>query len=159
MSKQIFPKRRNRLHEATQILQALVTLVVLVIIYLSRNFFSADVTASSIPETPPMNNFPQKSYWNNDFQYGFQGEKDDLYKNRTLSGVDMVAVDSQEWVIFEDAKVRVSYYPSLPIEEIELRHQEVVPRAFSRLAKWIAVIEGDLDSSSAKTILATLHTR
>ena len=55
--------------------------------------------------------------------------------------------------------MRVSYYPSLSFDEIEKLHNSDLPKAFSQLSRGIAVIEGDLDSPSAKTILATLHTR
>ncbi len=76
-----------------------------------------------------------------------------------MSGADFVAVDPKEGVVFEDAKVKVSYYPSQTIEEIEAKHTAIVPRAYTRLAHGVAVVEGDLGSASAKTILATLHTR
>lgn len=62
-------------------------------------------------------------------------------------------------MVFEDAKVKVSFYPSLSIEEIEAQHTTTKPRAYTRLAHGIAVVEGDLDSASAKTIIATLHSR
>ena len=71
-------------------------MIVLLIIYLSRNLFGADVMANVVPDTPPVKDFPQVSYWNDDFEYGFRGEKGDFYNNRAFSGVDRVAVDSQE---------------------------------------------------------------
>ncbi len=70
---------------------------------------------------------------------------------------DRVAVDSHTGVIFEDAKVKVSYYPGQSLEEIEKKHDNMMPKAYSVLENGIAVVEGDLASLSAKTVLATLH--
>lgn len=120
--------------------------------------FGGEVTHSSAPNTPPLE-FEQKQYWNQEFQYGFRGENNDKYQNKTWSGADIVAVDPEDGVVFEDAKVRVSYYLSHTIDEIEALHSSAVPRAYTRLSRGIAVVEGDLDSPSAKTIIATLHAR
>lgn len=105
----------------------------------------------------------QKSYWNDEIGYGFSAEKDDIFHHEIIKNipieVDTVGIDTKEGTIFEDARVRVSFYPTLSIEEIEKRHPVDKPRSYSRLSKGIAVIEGDLESHSAKTILATLHSR
>jgi hypothetical protein len=42
---------------------------------------------------------------------------------------------------------------------VEKIHNSPVARAFSTLPTGIAVIEGNLDSPTAKTILATLHVK
>lgn len=151
---------KNRWKSAAQWIQAVTTLGILVILYSSRNLFGGEVATGQTPDTPPLQNFPQKSYWNEDFGYGFRGEDTDKYQNHSLSNADFVAVDSKEGVIFEDARVKVSFYPSLSIEEIDQKYlASTTPRAYTRLSRGIAVVEGDLDSPSAKTIIATLHTR
>lgn len=151
-------KNNNRVRDATQIFQAITTLSIIFLIYLSSNVISSNANSLDITNNS-MQNYPQVNYWNENFGYGFSSEKDDKITNKTLSGVDQVAVDIREGVIFEDAKVRVSYYPTLSMNEVEKKHTENISRAFSRLNSGIAVIEWDLDSMSAKTILATLYSR
>lgn len=135
------------------------TLLVLGLLYASRNLFGGEVANGSMPDTPPLPPVQQNSYWNENFGYGFRGENNDLYQSKSFSGVDVVAVDSKEGVLFKDAKVKVSFYSSASIEEIEKMHPIQGDRSYSKLNNGIAVIEGDLDSPSAKTILATLHAR
>lgn len=148
-----------RFKQAAQWIQAITTLIVLALLYSSQNLMGGEMVNGKTPNTPPAQNFEQVSYWNEDFKYGFRGENNDKYQKKDFSGGEIVAVDPKEGVIFEDARVRVSFYQNLSIEEIEKKHPSDRPRAFSRLDKGIAVIDGDLDSPTAKTILATLHTR
>lgn len=149
---------KNRFRTAAQWIQALTTLSILTILYLTRNFFGGELEAK-VPTIPPLQNVEQNSYWNEDFWYGFRWEKSDKYQNKAFSWVDLVAVDPQEWVIFEDARVRVSFYLSGSIDEVEAKYPPTGPRAYSHLSRGIAVIEGDLESSTAKNVLATLHAR
>lgn len=134
-------KQKNRYREAVQWIHALTTLFILALIWFSQNLFESGSAHSHMPSVPPVTSFEQKSYWNQEMEYGFQGEWGDTYKNFMASGVDRVAVDPQEGVVFEDARVRVSFYPSLSIEEIEARHDASRPRAYSRLSRGIAVVE------------------
>lgn len=152
-------KNKNRVNDVTQIFQAITTLVIISLIYLSSNIFASNNSTFAESKPSEMQNYPQVNYWNNDFGYGFSSQKNDKITNKTLSWVDQVAVDIREGIIFEDAKVKVSYYPTLTMSEVEKRHTENISRAYSRLNSGIAVIEGDLDSNSAKIILATLYSR
>jgi hypothetical protein len=47
----------------------------------------------------------------------------------------------------------------LSIQEIESKNTWNSPRTYSRLPNGIAMIEWDLSSIRAKTVLATLHSR
>lgn len=85
----------NRMKAASQWISALTSFFILALLYSSRNLFGGQVVSGNSPETPPLN-FEQKQYWNQDFNYGFRGENDDKYQNKTLSGADIVAVDPTE---------------------------------------------------------------
>ena len=148
---------KNRIRSASEWIQASVTLAVLLIIYASRGYLGSSFTPSE-PVTPPLT-VDQKSYWNDELGYGFRADHQDAYASWSQSDRDRVAVDKKEGVIFEDAQVRVSYYPDTPLQEIEKRHVSNEPRAYSELSHGIAVIEWDLASNSAKMVLATLHSR
>lgn len=135
---------------------AIAGLCVLSAIYFSRNAFENDFAENIAPRNESVN-FAQNQYWNEDFQYWFRGENDDKYQNKVMSGADIVAVDSKEGVVFEDAKVKVSYYPQKTIEEVRAIHESDLPRTYTRLSRGVAVVEGDLNSPSVKTIMATLY--
>lgn len=152
-------RNKNRVNDVAQIFQAITTLIIISLIYLSSNIFASNNNIFAESKSSEMQSYPQVNYWNDNFGYGFSSQKDDKITNKTSSWVDQVAVDIREGVIFEDSKVRVYYYPTLSMNEIEKKHTENISRAYSRLNSGIAVIEGDLDSNSAKTILATLYSR
>ncbi len=97
-------------------------------------------------------------YWNQKLAYGFRGTAGDSYSGTETASSDKVLVTNAVKKN-TDSSVRVSFYPDASIDEIEKLHNTDTPRAYSRLSHGIAVIEGDLDSPSAKTILATLHTK
>ena len=119
-------------------LQAIFTLLVLTGIYLSSGSYASSETQNvssgkSIPITVP--------YWNDMFGYGFQGNSGDTYKSKSSSGLDQVSVGVSDGVIFEDKKVRVSFYKNTSIEDIEKSNTSNTSRAYSRLPNGIAVIE------------------
>lgn len=147
------------MHQSWEWIQAIATLLILMAIFFSKNFFWDIPVSATTPITPPVETFPQKSYWNNTLWYGFSGDQNDHYFSTMSWEVDQVAVDPKEGIIFEDAKVRVLYYKNTSIEEVEKFLTSPKPRAFSHLRDWVAVVEWDLESSSAKTVLATLHNR
>ncbi len=66
---------RNRYREAVQWLQAIITLVFLLLIYVARGQFDNSFSASRTPDTPPIGAVEQESYWNDDFDYGFSASK------------------------------------------------------------------------------------
>lgn len=119
-------------------LQAIFTLLVLTGIYLSSGSYASSETQNvssgkSVPIAVP--------YWNNTLGYGFQGNSGDTYKSKSSSGLDQVFVGVSDGVIFEDKKVRVSFYKNTSIEDIEKLHPSDTSRAYSRLPNGIAVIE------------------
>lgn len=157
MSDNKVPHSRNRYREAVQWIQAITTTLILVMVYVSRGHFESSFSASKTPENPPIGAVQQESYWSDDFQYGFSASKWDHPASYSSHWADYVAVDSKTGVVFQDAKVKVSYYPGWSLEEIEKNHQDMSPKAYSFLENGIAVVEGDLSSASAKMVLATLH--
>ena len=94
--------------------------------------------------------------------YGFRSASGDTYI-QTESSKDrdrvLIAKTGTDREVYEKDGVRVSFYPDTPIDQIDKTLDQNSPRAYSRLPNGIAVIEGNLDSPSAKTILATLHSR
>jgi hypothetical protein len=90
-------------------------------------------------------------YWNQDMKYGF-------------SSAPSVEPSHPPFQVSDDGKtvytsdgVRVQYYKDMSISEIDKTLDPSTPRAYSRLRGGIAVITGNLDSSQAKTILATMR--
>lgn len=140
---------------AVEWLQATFTLLVLTSIYLSSGSFTIEWTPMISKEKSVEIMVP---YWNETFGYWFQWNHGDIYMNQTASWVDSVSISSSG-TIYDDEKVKVSFYPNATIEDIEHRHPSEESRAYSRLPNGIAVIEWDLASSTAKLVLATLHSR
>lgn len=87
---------KNRFRTAAQWIQALTTLGILLILYLSRNLFGGGELAAQVPSTPPIGDVQQVSYWNEGMGFGFRGENEDKYQNQAFSGGEVVAVDPQE---------------------------------------------------------------
>jgi hypothetical protein len=137
-------------------LQAIFTLVVLSWIAASvDNFDSYGTTYANNPTPKTVSG----TYWNETIGYGFRWNGGDIYKSHWGSGVDIVAVSSKDGLVYADSQVKVSFYTKNSIQEIEKVHTENTPRTYSRLPNGIAVIEWDLSSATAKTVLATLHSR
>lgn len=134
-------------------LQATFTLLVLTGIYLSSGSFATSTSPTFSKEKSIEITVP---YWNDTFGYWFQGNPGDMYQNQTSSGIDSVSISSSG-TIYDDEKVKVSFYPNATIEDIENNHPADTSRAYSRLPNGIAVIEWDLASATAKVVLATLH--
>ena len=87
---------KNRFRTAAQWIQALTTLGILSILYLSRNLFGGGELAAQVPVNPPVGEVQQASYWNEEMGFGFRGENEDKYQNQAFSGGEVVAVDPQE---------------------------------------------------------------
>lgn len=83
----------------------------------------------------------------------------DSYTSTGNAQSDQVTVQPSSMKTSEDGTVRVTFYKDTPIDTIEASLPTDTPRAYSRLSNGIAVIEWDLNSPSAKTILSTLHSR
>lgn len=134
-------KETNRYHSAVQWIQALFIFGILLIIYTAHNATGKEkMSAFNLQaSTPSVAKIPQKSYWNEELGYGFSANKNDSYHREVAKKipveVDRVALNWQEGTIFEDAKVRVSFYPTLSIDEIEKRHPAIRPRSYSRLSR------------------------
>ena len=149
-----FLHRGNDVYKA-EWLQALFTLMVLVTLY------SYSLTFNSEAQGPP-GEVPKKqtsSYWNEEIGYWFRWGDDDIYEKQAWKAPDTVSVSAWKTSILSGKSVQVSFYTDTPIETIEKTHSDMAARAYSRLSNGIAVIEGDLSSSRAKNILATLHAR
>jgi len=92
-------------------------------------------------------------YWNERLSYWFRSLSWDTY-----TGTGDMTRDTVSVISARDADLlRVSYYKNTSLEEIESKYHDTTPRAYSRLASGIAVIEWNIDSPRAKTIYSTLH--
>jgi hypothetical protein len=138
-------------------LQAIFTLTVLSGIAMSVDNF--DSYGTTYAKNQPTAHSVSGAYWNETLGYGFRWTSGDSYKNSTGSSIDVVVISPTDGLVYKDSTVKVSFYTKDSIKEIEKKHTEDVPRTYSRLPNGIAVIEWDLASSRAKTILATLHSR
>ncbi len=138
-------------------IQAIFTLFVLMGIYMSTWRFDSYETSLSTPPSNPIRLV--SSYWNETMWYGFVGMAWEQYVWKTTSSSDTVHIKSGTWLIYDDNVLKVSFYPQASIDDIEQYHISNSPRTYSRLPNGIAVIEWDLASPRAKTILATLHSR
>lgn len=137
-------------------LQAVFTLMVLTWIYVSMPYFDSYETSLIEPKSAiPMN----RSYWNDTLWYGFNTGSWDTYNQVSTWVDDKVDIRSSSGIVFDGDWIRVSFYSQASIDDIEKYHWDDTPRAYSRLPNGIAVIEWDLASPTAKTILATLHSR
>ncbi len=144
-------------------LSAIFTLLVLSGIYFSMNSFSSAAVSygnGSTASGKPLS--VSDNYWNDTLSYWFRSSSWDTYiQTGSTDSVDRVLIAKREdgKEVYEKDGVRVSFYPNTPIETIEKSMDQSTARAYSRLPNGIAVIEGNLESPSAKTILATLHSR
>ena len=136
--------------------QAVFTLMVLVWIYVSMPYFDSYETTLT---EPVQSSVVSHSYWNDELGYGFATGSGDTYQQVSTSVHDKVDINTATGFIYDWDGVRVSFYSQATIEDIQKTHASDMPRTYSRLPGGIAVIEWDLASPTAKTILATLHSR
>lgn len=153
----IHPTPRRGQNTSAEWLSAVFTLLVLTGIYNSMDAFSSfgenGITSPSPSHEThaPLSVAPP--YWNQTLWYGFRSIAGDRYSASGSIHTDTVIVSS-----WDDASaVKVSFYKDMPIDQIEKSLNPDNPRAYSRLSHGIAVIEGNIDSPSAKTIFSTLH--
>lgn len=144
-------------------LSAIFTFLVLSWVYFSMwNFSSSAISYGRDDSSSGKILSVNTPYWNDSLSYGFRSASGDTYI-QTESTKDrdrvLIAKTGTEREVYEKDGVRVSFYPDTPIDQIDKTLDQNSPRAYSRLPNGIAVIEGNLDSPSAKTILATLHSR
>lgn len=140
-----------------ELLQAMFTLLVLSGIYVFSTTYSGNT--ASIRDIPTKPAILSAQYWNDTIGYGFTSIPGDTYAKSGSSEVDQVTIHPWDGVVYNDQSVRVSFYSRLSIEDIEQKNTQTTPRTYSRLPGGIAMIEWDLSSNRAKTILATLHSR
>lgn len=109
-----------RYREAAQWIQAMVTLVVLIVVYSIQANITPNDTAE--PHTPPISHAsPSPS----------------RHQNR----------DASDPVIFEDESTTVTFYPRMTIDALPNgMHQDARPRSYIHTHDGILVIEGDLSS-------------
>lgn len=140
-----------------ELIQAVCTLMVLSGIYMFSTTYSSDsVSLRDVPAKPAI--FSSK-YWNDHIGYGFTSIPWDTYAKEGSGTVERVEIRPWDGLVYNDDMVRVSFYSHLSIEEIESKNTQITPRTYSRLPNGIAMIEWDLSSDRAKTVLATLHSR
>lgn len=141
-----------------EFVQAICTLVALTGIYLYSTTYDSNATASlrDIPAKPAI---LSSQYWNEKIGYGFNSITWDTYVKQGSGEVDQVDIRPGDGVVYDQGSVRVSFYSTLSIADIESRNTGNIPRTYSRLPHGIAMIEWDLSSDRAKTVLATLHSR
>jgi hypothetical protein len=155
----IHPTPRRGQNTSAEWLSAIFTLLVLTGIYNSMDAFSSfgetGIARPSAPEiSTPLSVAPP--YWNQKLGYGFRSVAWDRYTSSGSENWDIVIVSSWETTDTKNS-VKVSFYKDTPIDQIQLSLDTDTPRAYSRLSHGIAVIEGNIDSPSAKTIFSTLH--
>ncbi len=154
------PIQRHTRHQGSEWISAIFTLLVLVGIYNSTDNFWSYSSLLSAPQWWWEKKITVAApYWNNTFSYGFRSVEWDSYASRETAQSDQVTVQPSETKVSEDGKVQVTFYRNTPIEMIDAGLPVDTPRAYSRLPNGIAVIQWDLASPSAKTILTTLHSR
>ncbi len=150
------PQYQRHRNYGVEWLQAVFTLMVLVWIYMSMPYFDSYETTLAEPvNTDPVS----RSYWNDELGYGFNTGSWDTYNQVSTGLDDKVDIRSSSGIVYDEEGVRVSFYSQANIEDIQKYHWEDTPRTYSRLPNGIAVIEWDLTSPTAKTVLATLHSR
>jgi hypothetical protein len=153
------PLRQRHHSQWVEWIQAFVTLFVLTGIYYASDNFEAYTTQYKTHSSHSAVEQKSSAYWNDNYGYGFRWVAGDLYLPKSSTGSDQVLVKSSSWLVFQYATVQVSFYPHATIDAVEKKHTQSVKRAYSRLPNGIAVIEWDLASATAKTVLATLHAR
>ena len=151
------PQYQRHRRYGVEWLQAMITLMVLSGIYMSTWQFDASGSSLSAPPAKPA--VLSSSYWNETLGYGFHGGSGDTYESASTATGDAVDIHRWDGIIYDDPSVRVSFYSRSTLSEVQQYHQTAVARTYSRLPNGIAVIEWDLSSATAKTVLATLHSR
>lgn len=150
------PSQRPR-RSGVELIQAVCTLMVLSGIYLFSTTYSGNsVSLRDVPAKPAI---LTSIYWNDKIGYGFTSVTWDTFDRQGSGGVDQVEIRPGDGLVYDRDSVRVSFYSTLSIQEIESKNTGNTPRTYSRLPHGIAMIEWDLSSDRAKTILATLHSR
>jgi hypothetical protein len=140
-----------------ELMQAVFTLLTLTGIYVFSTTYSSNTTSlRDVPTKPAM---LSAQYWNDTIGYGFTSVSGDTYTKVGNSNNDQVDIHPWDGLVYNDQSVRVSFYSTLSIEDIEKKNTQTTPRTYSRLPGGIAMIEWDLSSNRAKTVLATLHSR
>lgn len=140
-----------------ELIQAVCTLMVLSGIYMfSTTYSSSSVSLRDAPAKPAI---LTSSYWNDKIGYGFTSVTWDTYVKQGSGKVDTVEILPSDGLNSDQDSLLVSFYPTMPIAEIEATNTWATPRTYSRLPNGIAMIEWDLSSDRAKTVLATLHSR
>lgn len=137
------PLPRHSRRMSSEWLSAIFTLLVLSGIYASMDNFDSYSTFYKYQEkiNEPKLISVASPYWNNDMSYGFRSIAGDAYTQTGSSSVDQVLVKSKDKTVFMHNGVKVSFYPNTSIAEIDKSIDPNTPRAYSRLANGIAVIE------------------
>lgn len=138
-------------------MQAVFTLLTLTGIYVFSTTYSGNT--ASLWDAPTKPAMLSAQYWNDTIGYGFTSVPGDTYAKVGNGNVDQVDIHPWDGLVYNDQSVRVSFYSTLSIEDIEKKNTQTTPRTYSRLPGGIAMIEWDLSSNRAKTVLATLHSR
>ena len=144
-------------HNGVELIQAVCTLMVLSGIYMYSTVYSSN--SVSLRDAPAKPAILTSQYWDDKTGYGFASVTWDTYNKQGSGGVDQVEIRPGDGLVYDRDSVRVSFYSTLSIQEIEAKNTWNSPRTYSRLPHGIAMIEWDLSSDRAKTVLATLHSR
>ncbi len=140
-----------------ELMQAVFTLMTLTGIYVFSTTYAGNTT--SLRDVPKKPIILSSQYWNDTVGYGFSSVPWDTYLKIGTGEIDQIDIHPWDGVVYHDQSVRVSFYSKLSIEDIEKKNTRDIPRTYSRLPGGIAMIEWDLSSGRAKTVLATLHSR
>ncbi len=144
-------------NNGVELMQAVFTLMALSGIYIFSTSYTGNTT--SLRDVPAKPAILSSNYWNDKIGYGFTSVPWDTYVKVGNGDVDQIDIHPWDGIVYNDQSVRVSFYSTLSIEDIEKKNTQTVPRTYSRLPGGIAMIEWDLSSNRAKTVLATLHSR
>lgn len=140
-----------------ELMQAVFTLLALSGIYtFSTTYGGSDVSLREAPQKPAI---LSSQYWSDKAWYGFSSAPGDKYAEVKNGEAEQVDIHPWDGLVYDDQTLRVSFFSKLSIEDIEAKNTRNLPRTYSRLPGWIAMIEWDLSSPRAKTVLATLHSR
>ncbi len=144
-------------NNGVELMQAVFTLLALSGIYVFSTSYTGNTASLWDPPKKPA--ILSSKYWNDKIGYGFTSVPWDTYVTVWSGNVDQVDIRPGDGLVYNDQSVRVSFYSTLSIEDIEKKNTRDTPRTYSRLPGGIAMIEWDLSSNRAKTVLATLHSR
>lgn len=151
------PVSQRPRNNGVELVQAICTLMVLTGIYMFSTTYSGNsISLRDVPTKPAI---LTSQYWNDTIGYGFTSIPWDTYTKAGSGDVDQVDVRPWDGIVYRDQTVRVSFFSTQSIADIEKKNTQNTPRTYSRLPGGIAMIEWDLSSNRAKTVLATLHSR